>query len=237
MSDSAKIFAIVPAAGVGSRMQSTTPKQYLRLAGRAVLDHSISGLLNPLDVQHLVVCLAIDDRYWNDLDAAQISRVSTTLGGETRAHSVLNGLSSLSSFAAKNDWVLVHDAARPCLSEAAVGRLVTELVDHKTGGILAVPARDTLKLARDQGNHPIVDKTLPREQIWQAQTPQMFRYGLLESALAEALSEPNSVTDEASAMERAGHEVRLVEGDQSNIKITTAEDVLIARSMLEKTVQ
>ena len=237
----ASIFSVVPAAGVGARMGSDRPKQYMKIAGKTVIEHSVEALLSDTRIQAIAVSIADGDPYWSDLQLNQDSRVITAAGGATRAHSVLNGLSALADVAQPHDWVLVHDAARPCLSIDALSRLIDQVEHHHSGGILATPARDTLKLADSEKGPLHVSATLDRSLIWRAQTPQMFRYGLLERALSTGIRSGVPVTDEASAMEAASHSVLLVPGEQRNLKITTPDDIQIAEALLqsggEKTVQ
>ena len=225
----AQLWAVVPAAGTGRRMQAEQPKQYLHIQGRAVLEHTLSVLLARTDIQQLVLCVAEDDTTWADLEITHQTRVVTTLGGDTRAESVLNGLRTLAAVAHENDWVLVHDAARPCLSESVLDKLIVSLTDHEVGGILAVPAKDTLKQCGANGR---VIGTLDRDSIYLAQTPQMFRFGLLYSALSSANEQGWKVTDESSALELAGYSPLLVEGDYRNLKITTPEDLHLAAAIL-----
>lgn len=211
-------------------MQASKAKQYLQIHGRTVLEYSMSVLLARSDIRQLVLCVAEEDTAWADLDITQQARVVNTLGGETRADSVLNGLRTLAAVADEHDWVLVHDAARPCLSKSALDNLIETLIDHDVGGILAVPAKDTLKQATSDG---CITKTLDRASIYLAQTPQMFRFGLLNSALTAASEQGALITDECSALELAGYSPALVEGDYQNLKITTPEDLYIAKMILE----
>ena len=216
-------WAVVPAAGIGSRMRADRPKQYLQLAGRTILEHSLHCLLDHPGLQGLVVSLATDDPYWPDLACSKDSRIQRAAGGRERADSVLNALLRLEALgAAANDWVLVHDAARPNLARSDLDRLLDELADDPVGGLLAVPARDTLKRVGADGR---VVETVDRSLIWQAYTPQMFRLGPLRAALAGALAAGATVTDEASAMEWADQSPRLVEGRSDNLKVTRPEDL------------
>lgn len=216
-------WAVVPAAGIGSRMRADRPKQYLQLAGRTILEHSLHCLLDHPGLQGLVVSLATDDPYWPDLACSKDSRIQRAAGGRERADSVLNALLRLEALgAAAGDWVLVHDAARPNLARSDLDRLLDELADDPVGGLLAVPARDTLKRVGADGR---VVETVDRSLIWQAYTPQMFRLGPLRAALAGALAAGATVTDEASAMEWAGQSPRLVEGRSDNLKVTRPEDL------------
>lgn len=224
------LWAIVPAAGSGQRMRSELPKQYLKVHDRYVLEYSLEVLLAHSEIRQIVLCVAESDIIWPTLALSQDPRVISTLGGETRAQSVLNGLRCLSSIAGEDDWVLVHDAARPCLQATQLDHLIEQLREHKVGGILAVPANDTLKLSAQGG--ATVEQTLDRSRIWHAQTPQMFRYGILNKALESALDNDLAVTDECSAIELAGYAAKLVEGDWSNIKLTTPADMIAAAAIL-----
>lgn len=228
---STSIFAIVPAAGTGTRMQSETPKQYLKIGAKTVLELSIEALLSANQIQQIVVCLAADDGDWPALGLKENNRIHSVTGGASRAQSVFNGLTYLLDTANEDDWVIVHDAARPCLSGSVLQGLINELEGDEVGGILGIPARDTLKQVHMDSEY--IHSTLNRAHIWQAQTPQMFRLGLLYSAMKEALARKLEVTDEASAMEAAGLPVKLIKGDSRNIKITTPEDLLFARSVIE----
>ena len=216
-------WVVIPAAGIGSRMRADRPKQYLQLAGKTILEHTLDCFLGHPQLRGLVVCVASDDAYWPDLACSTDPRVHRADGGSERADSVLGGLQKLSGLGASDgDWVLVHDAARPNLAIADLNQLLETLADDPVGGLLAVPARDTLKRANTDGR---VQETVDRSVIWQAFTPQMFRLGSLRKALADALASGVAVTDEASALEWAGHHPRLVEGRADNLKITRPEDL------------
>jgi 2-C-methyl-D-erythritol 4-phosphate cytidylyltransferase len=216
-------WAVIPAAGVGSRMQADRPKQYLVLAGRTLIEHTLDCFLDHPGLRGLVVSLATDDPYWPSLSCAEDSRIHRVNGGAERADSVLAGLYRLYGLGGKDgDWVLVHDAARPNLARGDIDRLLSELADDAVGGLLAVPARDTLKRVGPDGR---VVETVDRSVVWQAYTPQMFRLGALRDALSGALEANATVTDEASALEWAGHKPRLVEGRADNLKITRPEDL------------
>lgn len=233
-----KLYAVVPAAGVGARMQTKVAKQYLHLNGLTVLEHTLNGLLEISRIEKIVVAIAQHDQNWNTLSVGQNNRVTSVVGGETRAQSVLNGLEMIAQFAKPDDWVLVHDAARPCLSAAALTKLIDALYSGREGGILALKAKDTVKIAKGSDNqHAEVSSTLDRDLVWHAQTPQMFRLDELRDAISTALKAGEEITDEASAMERANHVVRLIEGEGSNLKITTPEDLVLAQSLLEKALQ
>ena len=216
-------WAVIPAAGVGARMAADRPKQYLQLGGRTILEHSLGCFLDHPRLKGLVVSLAIDDPYWPTLACATDPRIQRADGGSERSGSVLNALLQLNALGASDDdWVLVHDAARPNLSRDDLDKLLAELADDPVGGLLAVPARDTLKRVDKHGR--VVD-TIDRSLIWQAYTPQMFRLGALHRALADSLVADAVITDEASAMEWSGQAPRLVEGRSDNIKVTRPEDL------------
>ncbi|MGY4534246.1 2-C-methyl-D-erythritol 4-phosphate cytidylyltransferase [Pseudomonas sp. TE3786] len=216
-------WALIPAAGVGARMLADRPKQYLQLAGKTILEHTLDCFLDHPQLRGLVVCLSVDDAYWPTLAYARNQRIERADGGAERADSVLNGLIRLAELGAgEDDWVLVHDAARPNLSRYDLDLLLAELANDQVGGLLAVPARDTLKRAGPDGR---VVETVDRSVIWQAYTPQMFRLGHLHRVLADALVSGVPITDEASAIEWAGQSPRLIEGRADNLKVTRPEDL------------
>ncbi|MBJ9977831.1 2-C-methyl-D-erythritol 4-phosphate cytidylyltransferase [Pseudomonas sp. S75] len=216
-------WAVIPAAGVGARMAADRPKQYLKLGGQTLLEHSLDGFLDHPTLTGVVVSVADDDPFWPTLPCASHPRIRRARGGRERADSVLNALLLLHAQGAEDgDWVLVHDAARPNLARSDLDKLLCELADDPVGGLLAVPARDTLKRASVDGR---VSTTVDRSTIWQAYTPQMFRLGLLHRALAECLVAEVAVTDESSAIEWAGYAPRLIEGRSDNIKVTRPEDL------------
>ena len=216
-------WLVLPAAGIGSRMRADRPKQYLQFAGRSLLEHSLQVFLEHPRLLGCRVALAADDPWWPQLGCASDPRVQRCTGGGERADSVLAALQALhAAGAGEHDWVLVHDAARPNLAREDLDRLLQVLADDPVGGLLAVPARDTLKRIGADGR---VAETVDRSQIWHAYTPQMFRLGALRCALQAALAAGVTVTDEASAMEWAGQAPRLVEGRADNIKVTRPEDL------------
>jgi 2-C-methyl-D-erythritol 4-phosphate cytidylyltransferase len=225
-----RFFALVPAAGSGSRMGSELPKQYLPLLGRPQIEHTLRALASHPRIDRVFVVLSPEDGCWEG-QGIQAEKLSVLhCGGETRANSVANGLKAIAGEVSADDWVLVHDAARPCLRAEHLDRMFAELADDAVGGILAVPVADTLKRS---GPEQRIAETVPREGLWQAQTPQMFRHGLLLQALEAAGSE---VTDEASAIERMGLQPKLVEGDARNLKVTYPRDLELAALILgEKT--
>ncbi|PKM31172.1 MAG: 2-C-methyl-D-erythritol 4-phosphate cytidylyltransferase [Gammaproteobacteria bacterium HGW-Gammaproteobacteria-11] len=216
-------WVVIPAAGVGSRMQADRPKQYLPFGKHSVIEQTLDCFLGQPGLRGLVVCLAVDDPYWPALPCASREGIYRAPGGRERADSVRNGLEHLIALGAEDqDWVLVHDAARPNLAESDLHRLLSELATDPVGGLLAVPVRDTLKQVGADGR---VQATVDRRQFWQAFTPQMFRLGPLRQALSDALQAGAEITDEASAMELAGWAPRLIEGRADNIKVTRPEDL------------
>jgi 2-C-methyl-D-erythritol 4-phosphate cytidylyltransferase len=225
-----RIWFIVPAAGASRRLGGPVAKPYLELAGRRVIEHTLDALLSQASVAGGVVVLAADDREWPTLPLALRERVTTTLGGRERCDSVLAGLRALSS-AARDDWVLVHDAARPCVRHHDLRSLVDTLACHEVGGLLGVPVSDTMKRTDTQGT---VSETVDRRGLWHAHTPQMFRYGLLKTSLEQALRDGYQVTDEASAIEHAGYSPLMVEGHADNIKITRPGDLPLAEFFLQQ---
>jgi len=225
-SDSAKYWAIVPAAGMGTRMQADRPKQYLPLYdGRSVIEHTLSRLAEVEQIQAIVVCLANDDRYWTAPDLSVPLYIAS--GGKERIDSVLNGLQRLAEHADDQDWVLVHDAARPCVDPADINTLIQTVGNHAVGGILASRVYDTMKWCDGGGNDDdtTISHTVARENLWRALTPQLFRCGALRQALQKALENQCSITDEASAMEHSGLMPLLVAGRADNIKLTHADDL------------
>jgi 2-C-methyl-D-erythritol 4-phosphate cytidylyltransferase len=213
-------------------MGTEIPKQYQPLGGKPLIGHAIEALCAHPRVKLAFVVLAPGDAHFNRHDwSAQKGRLETLYcGGATRAASVFNGLVAMVDVVEPDDWVMVHDAARPCLDATLIDRLCDELVDDNVGGLLAVPVADTLKRGDDDQR---VIETVAREKIWQAQTPQMFRYRLLLEALRSAGSATSGVTDEASAIERMGLKPRLVMGSPRNLKVTFPEDVLVAETLIK----
>lgn len=215
-------WVVIPAAGVGSRMQAKIPKQYLSLGNSTVIEQTLSCFLEHPCLLGVVVCLSKDDPYWSTLPVSKHPLIHVITGGKERADSVLAGLKSLLSKADERDWVLVHDAARPNLQSEDLDKLLIKAGQDEVGGLLATPARDTLKEIDYDGR---VKKTLDRKVIWQALTPQMFHLGQLQKALIDALDLGQTITDEASAIELAGFAPLLVEGRSDNLKITHPEDI------------
>ncbi|MES2103626.1 MAG: 2-C-methyl-D-erythritol 4-phosphate cytidylyltransferase [Pseudomonadota bacterium] len=225
----ARYFALIPAAGVGSRMGATTPKQYLPISGIPILQHTVTAFLGAPQVVHTAVVVSAQDGYADGALHPSDKLSVLRCGGDTRKESVRNGLDALRSLPglglpiADDDWVLVHDAARPGLTPALIARLIGQVADHAVGGLLALPVVDTVKRA-DGGTV----RTIPRDGLWLAQTPQMFRYRLL----CEALDAASEVTDEASAIEAAGYTPLLVEGHACNLKVTLPSDIALAQLYL-----
>lgn len=227
------IWVVIPAAGSGRRMGDKLPKQYLPLAGRSVIDHTLACFTAHPRVTGIVVVVAADDTEWRRHEPQTDKPVHVVTGGAERCHSVFNALHFLQVHAQANDWVLVHDAARPCLHYNDLNQLLETFQHDPVGGILAVPLADTLKRADAQGK---ITATVERAGLWCALTPQMFRLGLLHAALEAALAADHPVTDEAAAMEAAGYPVRMLEGRSDNIKITTRIDLALASCLLQATV-
>ena len=222
--------AIVPAAGIGTRMCADQPKQYLPLFDRTVLEQTLNRLLALPFIDCIVVAISKSDCDWETLAASSNSRIVTVQGGAERCHSVLNALDYLAPLSEKQDWVLVHDAARPCVRTSDVLLLKTMLAEDPVGGILAAPVRDTMKRAIENR----IQTTIERAQLWHALTPQMFRFNLLYQALKAAISKQLPVTDESSALELAGYHPRIIEGQQDNIKITHPGDLQLAELYLQQ---
>ena len=224
------IWAILPAAGIGRRMGSITPKQYLSLNGATVIESTLRRLLNIVSIKEIVVVLNETDSYWSSLKTSYPKSVRTVIGGGQRYQSVLNGLNPLKEKAEVSDWVLVHDAVRPCVREADIEKLIATLQFHAIGGVLGSPVADTLK---EVNEHAEIQRTIDRSNCWGALTPQMFRYGILREALEVVASQGLVVTDEAAAIELLGHVALMVKGKTDNIKITTDADLELAGKILE----
>ena len=226
---SSKYWAVIPAAGVGRRFGGDFPKQYQTLLAKPVARWTLERLLSLPEIEHCVVALSSEDDYWPEQGLSD-TRITITHGGAERADSVRFALQALEGKASPNDWVLVHDIARPCVRPKDMKKLMMELASHPVGGILAAPVADTIKRVTD--GQTIVD-TVDRSQLWAAFTPQMFRYGLLLQALESARQNGVVPTDEAAAIEALGHSHQVVEGQRDNIKITRVEDLAIAAAILK----
>lgn len=227
-------FLVLPAAGSGRRMRRDAPKQYLEIAGKTLLQHSLERLGSLPEVTRIAVALAAGDTAWANvaqrLPPELTGKLLTATGGTARMQSVSNALAALRPFAADDDWVLVHDAVRPCVHPADVRKLIQELATEEAGGLLAVPVRETLKES-DGGQHVV--RTIDRSRIWQAATPQMFRFAVLERAMQQVAVRKRTATDEAAAVEELGLPVRLVAGRADNLKVTYPDDLLLAAVVLE----
>lgn len=223
-----KYWLVMPAAGIGRRFGADRPKQYAPLCGRTVIEWALAPFLTDPRCSGAVAAIAQDDPYWA---AIAPPTVLVAAGGQERSHSVRNGLAALADRASRDDWVLVHDAARPCLPRQDLDRLLSELEAHPVGGLLATPAADTLKRADASRD---VQQTVDRAGLWRALTPQMFRYGRLCEALDRAHAAGRIPTDEAQAIEWLGDRPRLVEGAAVNLKITSAADLAIAAALLKE---
>ena len=226
-----RCFALIPAAGAGSRAASALPKQYMPLNGEAMLVHTVRAFLAVPRIAMVQVVLSPDDA-WDRGDGARAIREAggarlefAAVGGATRAQSVVAGLAALADRAGDDDWVLVHDAARPCITGDMINRLIDAVGDDPTGGLLGLPVPDTVKRADAQGR---VEATIERRSLWLAQTPQMFRAGMLRRAYA---AHPD-MTDEAGAIEASGRMPRLVEGGARNFKVTYPGDFALAAAIL-----
>ena len=225
----ARYWVVIPAAGSGKRMGEMTPKQYLKLKNKTMVGHAVSVFTRHPKISQVVVVLHADDTRWSDFDIPESEKIVTAVGGETRADSVMQGLECLRASVSPDDWVLVHDAARPCLTTDILDRLMEALQDHPVGGVLALPVADTLKKA---GAGYVVRETVSRNQLWSAQTPQLFRFSILYDAMNSALASDAVITDDSIAIELAGEQPLIVKGDPRNIKVTHLEDLILAESLL-----
>ncbi|MDA0145178.1 2-C-methyl-D-erythritol 4-phosphate cytidylyltransferase [Vibrio toranzoniae] len=223
------VIAVVPAAGVGSRMQADRPKQYLKISGTTILEHTVEKLLSHPQVSQIVVAISDDDPYYPELALNQNPKVIRVSGGSERADSVLSALDYIAE-QQLGDWVMVHDAARPCVQLGDIDKLISGAMSHEVGAILAAPVRDTMK----RGAQGQIEHTVERADLWHALTPQMFRAKPLWNALSEALQQGVSITDEASAFEWKGLSPALVTGRSDNFKITQPEDLALAEFYLSQ---
>ncbi len=225
-------WAVVPAAGSGSRMVAEIPKQYLPLAGRSVIEHTLDTLFSCPRLAGVVLAVSADDSRWAKIRPRYADRnLQCVTGGAERCHSVLNALHLLVQQAQPRDWVLVHDAARPCVRGGDIEALIEAIGDDTDGGLLGVPVSDTMKRVDRDGR---ISATVDREALWHAHTPQMFRLDQLLNALEQALEQGATVTDEASAMELAGYRPRMVEGHPDNIKVTVPAHLALAEFYLQE---
>jgi len=245
-----RYWLVMPAAGAGRRFGASLPKQYAQLMERSVIEWALAPFLADRRCAEAVVAVAPDDRHWTDIaprlrakaapaSGAGLPAVRAVTGGAQRSHSVQLALAALEGRAQAGDWVLVHDAVRPCLDVADLERLLAALATHPLGGLLAAPVADTFKRAAPAAasaataDPPAVSQTVERDGLWRALTPQMFRYGRLCAALADAHAAGRTPTDEAQALEWQGEQPLLIEGAASNLKVTTAADLLLAAAVLQ----
>ncbi len=228
-----RYFVVIPAAGSGRRFASPVPKQYAPLGSSTVIEHALGVFEADPDCAGIVVALAAGDAEWPAIASRRTRLIETAEGGDQRAHSVRNALRALANQVRDDDWIMVHDAARPCLHTTDIALLKRELAAHPVGGLLAVPLADTLKRALEPGSQVThVDATIDRDGLWRAATPQVFRFGMLLRALDAALVSGRMPTDEAQAIEWSGQRPRLVAGRADNIKVTTGEDLALAGAIL-----
>ena len=227
-----KYFLVIPASGIGKRMNSDIPKQYLHLDnGITILDQCLKTFLSIESIAGFVVALANKDtRFESSLFAKHSKLIAIAPGGKERFHSVLNALNSLNEVAEFNDWVLVHDSVRPCIKESDIKKLIEEVSGDAIGGILANKVADTVKQKNTNG----LVSTIDRKKLHMAQTPQMFRFGILKKAIKKIIKLDMHITDESEALEYLGHSVRIVNGSSSNIKITNKDDIDLANYFLNQ---
>jgi len=231
MTTGLRYWAVIPAAGFGTRMQADTPKQYLNINHKTILEHTLERFCSHPKIEGVVVTISGKDEVWKTLGISSHPKITVAEGGVERCHSVLNGLRALSDKANINDWVLVHDAARPCLRKEDIDRLIDKLDEHDVDGLWGLPVKDTMKRA---DRTCTVQETIDRENMWHALTPQMFHLGVLTDSLENALSKDMLVTDEAQAIELIGLHPVLIEGHSDNIKITRNHDLALAELYLSQ---
>ena len=232
MPKSNKNWEVIPAAGIGKRMGSDIPKQYVSVRGKTVIEHTIDNFISRKEIQNICISISESDNYWSTLPISKNKKIITTVGGNERYESVYNGLRALQDKANDDDWVLVHDAVRPCLKKSIIDRLITDISSHDVGGILALPCFETMKRVNNSNE---VEETINRETIWRAQTPQVFKYQKLLLAIEKVINENIFITDEAMAMELSNHKPIVILGDENNIKITHKTDLKYLELFLEKT--
>ncbi|MDP0587805.1 MAG: 2-C-methyl-D-erythritol 4-phosphate cytidylyltransferase [Candidatus Endonucleobacter bathymodioli] len=226
-----KYWAIVPAAGIGQRMNTDTPKQYLKIKSKMLIEHTLERLIQFPLFTKIIVVLNNEDKYASDINILRHKKIILATGGEKRYHSVINGLKALDSLADDNDWVMVHDAARPCIRQTDIEWLVECLRTHDVGGVIGSLVKNTIK--RVDSNGTIVE-TIDRATLWHTFTPQMFKWKALTQAMTLSVANGVSITDEASAMEYAGYKPMMIKGYDDNIKVTSREDLALAELYLEQ---
>lgn len=226
-----RVWAVVPAAGIGSRMQADRPKQYLNLDDKTVLERTIERLASHPQIVGIVIAISEHDQYWQNITQDFDCQLHTVDGGDTRADSVLNALIALADITDDDPWVLVHDAARPCLRHEDIDSMLTTLCNHQVGGVLGIPVNDTVKRVNENNE---VEETVCRQGLWRASTPQMFQLNMLTTALTSAIKTQSIVTDDASAIELAGFKPLMVAGHPDNIKITVPQDLALASLYLQQ---
>ncbi|MDD7804986.1 MAG: 2-C-methyl-D-erythritol 4-phosphate cytidylyltransferase [Endozoicomonas sp. (ex Botrylloides leachii)] len=226
-----KYWALVPAAGTGQRMKIGTPKQYLEIRGKTLIEHTLERLIEFPLFEKIVVVLRKEDNYRSSLDIFTHEKILLADGGPERYHSVINGLQKINMLAADNDWIMVHDAVRPCIRQADLEWLVECVRNHEVGGLLGAMVKDTIKRTSIDGS---IIETVDRSELWHAFTPQMFKRKPLEQALTRVITDKVSVTDEASAMEYSGYHPLMVEGHGDNIKVTQGVDLALASLYIEQ---
>lgn len=228
MSD--QLYAVVPAAGIGSRMQADRPKQYLSILNKTILEHTLNQLLGFSAFEKIILPIANHDAFFTDLDISQHAKIATCTGGAERFESVLNGLSKLLEIGAKeSDWVMVHDVARPCIRQQDLQALFEKR--NQQGVILGMQVRDTMKRCDERG---CIITTVERDNLWHALTPQMAPIGLLKNCIETCIKDKHNITDEASALEYCGHQPMMVAGHPSNIKVTRPDDLIMAQVFLQE---
>ena len=232
--NSHRIWVIIPAAGIGTRMQADRPKQYLPLIGRPIIEHTLERLATVLPESEFLVCLNPEDPYWPQIRKPEVMTLREVPGGTESADSVLNGLKAIVGQASVADWGLVHDVARPCVRESDIRKLISQLYHDEVGGILALPVADTMKRSGPDG---LINTSVDRSALWHALTPQMFRFGKLYRALTESVAAGATITDEASALEWAGFRPKLVVGHRDNIKVTHPDDLAFAALFIKAQAQ
>ena len=224
-----KLWAVVPAAGQGRRVGGAVPKQYLELAGMPVLAHSLNRLAAVQQIDAIFVGISETDRHWHKLPQPPGMQVACYTGGQSRAETVWLGLQALQECASADDWILVHDAARPCVQVEDIDTLISAVVPSSEGGLLAVPVTDTIKVANQDST---AKQTMDRKMLWRAQTPQLFRFSVLYTALQAVVHDLESISDESAAVEKLGLKPLIVQSDERNIKITNSKDLQLAEFFL-----